>query len=147
MISPIALANTLLMKSFEEKIPLSPMKLQKMIYFIYRDYLQEYGASLFREPFGAWDFGPVVESVYQTFKGYGGEKIEKFARDAKGNVVIAGDSDLTKIIDNVWLRYRHYSGVALSKMTHWEDSAWDKAIKAARPTLDDHDIGTEERGY
>ena len=55
MISPQVLANTILKKAFEEDIPVTPMKLQKLVYFICREYMQNNdGEDLISEDFLAW---------------------------------------------------------------------------------------------
>ena len=46
-INPLFVANNLLNLAFKEKSPVTPMKLQKLLYFIYRDYLQKTKESLF----------------------------------------------------------------------------------------------------
>ena len=40
MLSTQIIANTILMSAFEEKISVTPMKLQRLIYFIYKDFLK-----------------------------------------------------------------------------------------------------------
>ena len=40
MLSTQIIANTILMLAFEEKISVTPMKLQRLIYFIYKDFLK-----------------------------------------------------------------------------------------------------------
>ena len=44
------------------------------------------------------------------------------------------------VFDKVWDRYKRYSGVELSAMTHEEGSPWWKARQAGRAYVDDDDI-------
>jgi uncharacterized phage-associated protein len=78
MYNPIYLSNNFLMRSFEQGIPITPMKLQKMLYFLYRDYLQETETALFGERFMAWQYGPVLDSVYQEFETYRSNAIKQY---------------------------------------------------------------------
>ena len=147
MLTPQIVANTVLMLAFKENIPVSPMKLQKLIYIIYKTYLKKTGNKLFTESFSKWKYGPVVESVYYEFGCFGANPINKFARDAQGNVQVV---DLGKInclsetIREVWDKYKGYHATVLSSLTHSENSAWSKAVEESRNTLKDEDIKNEE---
>lgn len=70
MVSVQAFANTVLKKSFEELIQVSPMKLQKLLYFIYADYLKKTKEPLLSEKFQVWQYGPVLSSAYYEFKSW-----------------------------------------------------------------------------
>jgi uncharacterized phage-associated protein len=146
MSTPLLLSNNFVLKALKENISLSPMKLQKIIYFTYRDYLQLTNARLFSELISAWKFGPVVESVYNHFKPFGSSSISKFYRNSGGEVLILSESvdPFGGIIQSVWNKYRHYNGIELSKITHQEGSAWYKAWTTRKKYLDDKDIKNEQ---
>lgn len=57
--------------------PLTNLKLQKLIYFAYATHLTKTGKKLFSEPIVAYKYGPVIEDVYQLYKGYGRDEIEQ----------------------------------------------------------------------
>ncbi len=80
-----AVCNTILKKSFIQGITVTPMKLQKLLYFVYRDYLQKYDRDLFSESFETWAYGPVLPSVYDEFKSFKASRITKFAKNADGS--------------------------------------------------------------
>jgi hypothetical protein len=143
MISLQALCNTLLKRSFDENISISPMKLQKLLYFIYRDYYQETGKPLFAEDFEAWQYGPVLRSVYDEFKTYGASRIDSFSKTANGDVYVINErtnSNLKDIIDSVWNKYKNLNGIELSEITHKAGGAWRKAYLGHEITLSDEDI-------
>lgn len=143
MISLQALCNTLLKRSFDENIPISPMKLQKLLYFIYRDYYQAKGKPLFAEDFEAWQYGPVLRSVYDEFKTFGASRIDRFSKTANGDVYVLNEhtnSSLKEIIDNVWNKYKNLNGIELSEITHKNGGAWRKAYLRHDITLNDEDI-------
>lgn len=145
MISVQALANTILKKSFEEFCTVTSMKLQKLIYFIYADYLKRTGEPLFSERFEVWKFGPVVSSVYYDFKAFGAERITRFARDAAGKVSVVklNGSDAAISIERIWNKYKQYNGTELSAMTHRVGTAWSKACDRKGKYLSDEDIRWE----
>jgi uncharacterized phage-associated protein len=138
-------ANSFIKKALEEDAPLSPMKLQKLLYFAYRDYLQETGTPLFSDRICAWKYGPVVESVYNEFKRYGASNIRRFARNSEGVVQIVkeGGTVAGNIIQKVWEQYKQNDGIVLSRMTHRKGTAWYKAWCADEPYLNDEDIAHE----
>ena len=70
MILTQAAANTFLEMAFEEKIDVSPMKLQKLLYFANKRYLKDTGSPLFAESFQSWKYGPVLSSIYYEFRSY-----------------------------------------------------------------------------
>ncbi len=145
MASVQAVCNTFLLKSFTESdhMSITPMKLQKLIYFAYKDYLQKTGNKAFNDAIQTWKYGPVVQSVYDEFKSFGKNPIKRFARDAQDKVYIVNDKALNDSIDCVWNQYKSYTGIELSKITHEDGTAWSKAFDSHNPYLKDDDIKDE----
>lgn len=142
-----AACNTILCKAFSERIPVSPMKLQKLLYFSYRQYLQDTnGLPMFSEQFEAWPYGPVLPSVYDEFKSFHGNPITMFAKNADGSVSVLSCQNVPEAcnaIDTTWERYKGKSGIELSQITHLPGSAWHKAMASQSPFLKDEDIQEE----
>lgn len=141
------LANTILQRAQSEKINITPMKLQKLIYIIYKEYLQRIGDVLFEKQFEVWKYGPVLSSVYDEFKKYKSEPIEDFYRENDGKVFsyeLNKTDPLTAIFEMVWETYKHQSPWILSMLTHKEDTAWDRANKRCDSFLSVEDIREEE---
>lgn len=124
-------SNNILERSFRDKIPVSPMKLQKIMYFVASEYAKETGEQLFTENFEAWKYGPVLRSIYREFKPFGGFPITAFAtQDALGNTYRAAealDPELRVAIDTVWTSARDQSAIDLYRLTHTAGSAWSQA--------------------
>lgn len=119
--------NNILSRAINEKIDVSPMKLQKLLYFVACEYIKKTASPLFSEAFEVWKYGPVLPSVYNEFKSYGKEPILTYAKDAKGISYIVDEDavpDLRLAIDRIWKSFKNWSGVALSQITHKEGSAW-----------------------
>lgn len=130
MVSVQALANTVLKRAYEEEEKVTPMKLQKLMYFICRNYLKKTNKELVEESFLAWDYGPVLRSAYDEFKPFGAKPITRFAKNSKNEVYIINESinnDITEVIDDVWQQYKSKNGIELSEITHQEDGAWHTA--------------------
>lgn len=136
-------ANTFLYHAFLENVEVSPMKLQKLMYFFFREYAKTSEEMLFSEQFETWKYGPVLPSIYYEFQGYGKRKIEKFAKDAQGNVKILSfdnNDNLKMCFFKIWGIYKYFSGVDLSLITHRPGTAWSKAKEKNSMTLDYEDI-------
>jgi len=143
VITATILSNNILRRSFEQSSPISPMKLQKLLYFVYRDFLQQMGQPLFSERFEVWQFGPVLPSVYHEFKQFRSNPIKSYSKDSKGDAYLAKerpDQVLTQIIDLNWERYKRVNGIELSKITHRPNTAWRIAFQKHNHFLDDEDI-------
>lgn len=146
MVSANIVANNILKRAFEENIPVTPMKLQKLLYLVFKQYLKDTGQILFSESFMAWRYGPAVESVYDEFKTYHADPITEYSKDSKGNSYIVDENACPPFllaIDTIWERYKTYNGIQLSNLTHKPGTAWDKAKKSQSMSLDIDDIGNE----
>jgi len=144
------ITNSILKRAFEDEQEISPMKLQKLLYFVYKRYLQETGLSLFEEDFEVWQYGPVVPSVYHKFSSYGSGNINDYiysSSDKKDGIfqTISNKSQkFHEALNYVWDRYGGYEAIRLSELTHETDTAWDKALNAKHRYLFDSDIKLEE---
>src|SRR5690606_31688827 len=54
----------------------SHLKLQKLIYYVYAEFLLRTGEKLFRDPIVAYKHGPVVEDVFKKYRSYGSSIID-----------------------------------------------------------------------
>ncbi|NYS33232.1 DUF4065 domain-containing protein [Streptococcus danieliae] len=147
MITGVHVANTVLKRAFREKSDVTPMKLQKIVYIIYKNYLKETGKQLFLERFGAWRRGPVLPNIYSEFKQYRWNPITDYSRQNDGRVpVVKLETSPTfeKIFNNVWTKYKDVDAVELSEYTHLDGGAWKKAIENKTYILNDNDIMEEE---
>jgi uncharacterized phage-associated protein len=134
-----AIANEFIKLARESHRPLSPMKLQKLVYFAHGWYLAFTGEPLINEPVEAWQFGPVIPSLYHTLKNYGSKEIADpltddvfhlFADDEVHEYSIDDgynpeENALAKeIIKRIWEVYGGLSAVQLSNLTHDQDAPW-----------------------
>ena len=75
-----AVANYFIDLANAKKIQITPMKLQKLIYFAHGWHLAIIGEPLIDECVQAWSYGPVIDSIYHEFKEYGSGPIKRHAR-------------------------------------------------------------------
>ncbi|MGH1376663.1 MAG: Panacea domain-containing protein [Alphaproteobacteria bacterium] len=151
--TPAAIANNILWLAQQDGIRISPMKLLKLVYFVYGWSLVILKRKIFEEKIQAWQYGPVIPSLYYEFQRFGKSYIEGFASQALLNpetgdihkvvhpMIEQEDTDLFSVISEIWKLYKDKSAMTLSDITHEHDSAWCKAIKIGlRADLDDDDI-------
>ena len=144
LISAVHVANNILKKGAEEDISITPLKLQKLVYFVFKDYLQRTGCELFSEQFETWTHGPVVPSIYTEFSSYGDNPIRSFAKDSRGKTYIVSETgDFKDSLDTAWGKYKRYTGSELSRFTHQENMAWTKARDNRQRYLNIGDIMNE----
>ncbi|HIS83083.1 TPA: DUF4065 domain-containing protein [Candidatus Scatenecus faecavium] len=101
-----------------KKRPISNLKLQKLLYFLWIDYFKKNNCSLFNENICAWQFGPVVPEVYYEFCSYAGSPINKIY-----DIVIYNQND-SVIINNLIDKYIEFSASKLVEMTHKAFKPW-----------------------
>jgi uncharacterized phage-associated protein len=132
---PSSIANFFLYQSFDENIPLTPMKLIKLVYIAYGWHLAIYDKKLFDEKIQAWNYGPVIPSIYHEFKRFGKDQINDYSRSLNEKTgelslvkVVKDRTEVSKTLKIVWEIYKNHSAEQLSELTHETGSPWDKAI-------------------
>ena len=103
------------------------MRLNKMLYFAQGHYFARTGNPLFNDDFEAWDYGPVVSSIYQQYRSYGKEPI--FDIDADYSIESFNSDELDVLLD-VAREYDKYSTSELVNKTHTDGSPWAECIKS-----------------
>lgn len=96
---------------------ISNLKLQKMMYYQQGFHLAYFGTPLFDEDIVAWQYGPVVPSVYKEYKSFESNSIST----SKEGISLSDDEE--ELFNNVYEEYNQFSAVALMKMTH-EETPW-----------------------
>lgn len=114
MTSAAKLARYVIRVYQEAGDPVSNLKLQKLLYYIQGWHLAFRGVPAFDDPIEAWVHGPVVRSVYGSYKQYRWNPIvEEIAVDPI-------EPDLKAITDSVLEAYGGESGYQLEIRTHGE---------------------------
>lgn len=105
---------------------LTDLKLQKLLYYAQGIAIKYTGKTLFREPILAWQYGPVVNEVYQQYRRYGRNPI-----DADIDMPVFED-DVEVILQDVYDDYGQFASWKLVDMTHsespWKDTNLNSVI-------------------
>ena len=125
----IILANYFVKKSIDEEMPMTNLKVNKLVYLSHGWHLGFYETPLIREDIEVWQFGPVVRSVYDAFKKYGKHSITKPATtgfsDEMKEIGELADDDTIQFLGKIWNHYRDWEPWQLSALTHEDNSPWD----------------------
>ena len=145
----LEIANFFIKKGVDDKKQVDHLKLQKLMYYAYGWNLAiTDGERLFNEKFAAWAYGPVIESIYHWFKGWGRSPIDSLAGMVVGGVITYPQVEPTNtetysLLQKIWQTHGKYSGIELSNETHEPGSPWDIARHQKHlKYLDDADIKT-----
>ena len=115
-----AVANRLIEKSLEEGNFLTPLQIIKLVYFCHGWMLALYNRPLIKQSVQAWQYGPVVPELYRDLKDYGGDPVAEKIKVAEENF----DELEADLIDQVYSKYGHLSGIDLSRLTHAPGTPW-----------------------
>lgn len=126
-----AVANRFLDIAGEQGAKISPMKIQKLVYFAHGWHLAISGEPLITELVQAWKFGPVIQSLYREFKEFGNDPISRHAREVR---LINGEIEAyapqlenelpNAVVQRVWNQYGKFTAIQLSNLTHEPGSPW-----------------------
>ena len=110
---------------------ISNLKLQKLLYYAQGCFLALTDRPLFSDKIVAWQHGPVVETVYQTYKHCGAGSID-FTEDFD-------DASFTEEEKNILIQvyevFGQYSAWKLRNMTH-EETPWKTTAPSGEISLD-----------
>ncbi len=116
----LAVAKYLLDQTRAAGFVVTPMQLLKLVYIAHGWMLGSHGRPLFNESVEAWQYGPVVPSVYQSLKRFGSSSVQC----VDGAPEVQFDQDERAIMDFVSRNYGAANGVTLSAATHKAGTPW-----------------------
>ena len=108
----------------QKNYSISNLKLQKILYFTQAQFLVALGYPCFIDVIEAWDFGPVVRSVYNQYKRYGSANIYSGDMSLETEMKEIEKDSIQLIID----KCVNFSANQLVEITHNQDP-WKNAYK------------------
>lgn len=116
----IDIANYIILYAMDNGSPVTNLKLQKLLYFVQGAMLVLTEEPAFNEEIVAWQYGPVVPSVYFMYASYGATPI--FIETDNKSCGIPEEQ--RNIIDIVLTQLMPYSARQLVELTHEKGSPW-----------------------
>lgn len=121
------------------KVRCTHLSLEKLVYFAYADYLCSYSEKLFDDKIFAFTHGPVIDSVYSTYRRSGYDYVRPIQNNeheqsfqcnvkelpAKSRILFAINGvQKLQSIDRTLEKYKNYSAVELVELTHRQGAPW-----------------------
>lgn len=137
----IAISNYFVDKANEENYDLTLLRLVKYVYIAYGFALALLDRSIINNRFDkveAWKYGPVIPSVYHSFKHNQNNPIKEKSyvlskEDPNGELAFSTptvkDERVVMILDFVWDRYKDKSIHDLIELLHKEGTPWKFCYK------------------
>ncbi len=125
------ICNFIIARYGQSSFEVTNFRINKLLYFIHGWSLTSRPHGLVRNHFEAWQFGPVVRSVYDSFKKYGDSKITEQASHldyASGENKTITFDDITDVdadtIVHVFQSYARFSTSELYNLSHEPGGPW-----------------------
>ena len=126
MVSAITIANKFIERAKRDGVSLTNMQLQKLVYIAHGWALALLNRGLIYEPVEAWQWGPVIKSLYHTLRQYGSGEVTSTIPMIGARSLQLREEDL---IESVWNGYKDMSGFKLSTITHQQNTPWSRTVK------------------
>ena len=126
MYDAVSVAKYIISYCMEKAAPVTNLKLQKLLYFLWIAFYNATGSWLFENEIRAWPLGPVVPDVYDQFCAYGGLPIRQ--NFASTEIHSADKNILSDAIDE----FVPFSAYKLVDLTHAKGKPWDKVFLDGR---------------
>lgn len=116
--------------SYEREV--TPLALQKLLYYVQGTHLAIYGKPLFNETCEAWVHGPVYRDVYNMFRDFKYNPIDDDRFSPLKECSSTLSPEAMNVIDMVLDTFGMYSGKVLEGITH-KEAPWIEARKGLLP--------------
>lgn len=117
------IANRFIELARADRGAFTPMQLLKLVYIAHGWMLGLYGRPLIKDDIQAWQYGPVIPRLYNEVREYKGSPVTKSIANVSGEAI---DRQEDSIIEQVYDRYGHMSGIDLSAITHAPNTPWSQ---------------------
>lgn len=124
---------------------ISNLKMQKLVYYAFGFYAALYDAYLFEDSIEAWQYGPVVPTLYEHYKArdYGRSPIsfdkEVVAEQGSDKLFATFSAGQRQFMKEVFDEFGQYSAWRLRDMTH-EERPWMVHIRKGNCTIPPEEI-------
>ena len=111
------IAKYIIKEALKRKMPVTNLKLQKLLYFVQGAHLLMHDKEAFPDEIIAWQYGPVVKDFYYEYAIYGANDIILINKNEKINLSLRLKKLVSFVLDNLL----HVSAIALIKETKKKD--------------------------
>lgn len=140
-----SIANFFLRLAWEERLPVSHLAIQKILFFAHAWHLGRSGEPLIGQSFEAWKYGPVLRVVYDQLKRFKDMPVTSplLKIDIETGNWIEATVDLSgedcEFLGGIFNYYSKFHAGQLVDLTHVADGPWakiwNKAVENAVPGM------------
>lgn len=155
-----AVANEFFDRAGQSGRRLTQIDIQKLVYFAHGWHLGLKGEPLIVETVEAWQYGPVVRSLYHHFRRFGSKPVTEKAVESMnlfGRVAdtaprmsggaVDGDQYARSLVGAVWQKYGSLPPFKLVELTHASGSPWALARSEGKLFISNESIETYFKGF
>lgn len=125
-IHALRLGSELVRRSFTNGKIVTNLSIQKLAYFCHGWHLALLEEPLVDEQFEAWKLGPVLPTLYHTYKVFSSNPIPPQHPIVSTQQILDADSNTSRLIDKVLEVYGKYSPAQLVDLSHDRTGPWEK---------------------
>ena len=129
MVNALELSNYILKNSDKE---LSNLELQKILYFIEVAYIKKFDKHLIIDDFEAWQYGPIIRSVYYEYRNYGANSIDKPEDESLSRQLTKEELE---VIDSTIIECNSKSYWELVEKSKKRNGAWFHSFKDGKKEI------------
>lgn len=125
------IANFILDYASSNQLRVTNMSINKIVYFLHAEYLIAKGEPLISAKIEAWEHGPVIREVYNSFKEYGSNEIKskavKIDHHLGKKVVVSSELpyEVSLFLIKIMPAYASQSASQLRNLSHELGGPWD----------------------
>lgn len=130
----IPVANHLISTAYrhQDDDDLTPLRIQKLMYFLHGWYMAVTGTALLSEPFVHGQYGPKLKILDEALTAYAGVPVDELLLEwhegeqamAPYTLDVKAVPQLAEVTEKVWAEYSRFSTAQLSTMSHGPESPW-----------------------
>lgn len=130
MYDPRIIANYIIRHASESERPVTNLALQKLLYLAHAQFYIRFKKPLVKGYFEAWQFGPVMPSIYRELKKFGRDPIQEEFLDVDlftgevRSLPFIDEEDVVSHLEDVTHYFKKYSAGQLVDVTHAEGGPW-----------------------
>lgn len=134
MYDVLNVADAILKIAKKKNKTLTPMQLMKLTYIAHGWSLGLRDIDLFKNRIEAWQYGPVIPDLYHATKSYGRNPMP-LDKVGDPEAISVSDED-RQFLEEIYEKYGHFDGIALSYLTHQSGTPWSMVYKPGRYNIE-----------
>ncbi|MCY4267368.1 MAG: DUF4065 domain-containing protein [Flavobacteriaceae bacterium] len=127
------IGNYIIEQGEKDYVEVTPLKLQKLLYFLFGEFYASTRQKLFKDSFYAWKHGPIIPHIYEQLKHYGKKPIFsnfhishcnfKTEKTMWAPTSIINENTISHLKPE-WNYYKNIDARELVKLTHERNTPW-----------------------